>query len=142
MGKMRKKVVPTVWIANDDRLSASGCPEIPTGRKTKRGPDSKRKEAKSEALEPDIRDDDDAGLDGPSFQALEELCRSTAKGVEWLLDGENCFARPLREPCAMFWLTEEGQVTATIDLARLVEGGLDTSSGACHEHDDTRHWAI
>jgi hypothetical protein len=107
-----------------------------------RGPDSKRKDAKSEALEPAIRDDDDAGLDGPRFQALEELCRSAAKGVEWLLHGEDCFVRPVREPCAMFRLTEESQVTVTIDLARLVEGGLDTSSCACHEHDDTRRWAI
>jgi hypothetical protein len=107
-----------------------------------RGPDSKRKEAKSETLEPDIRDDDDAGLDGPSFQALEELRRSTAKGIEWLLHGEDCFTGALREPCPMFRFADADEVTATIDLARLADSGLYSGSCACHEHDDTRRWAI
>jgi hypothetical protein len=107
-----------------------------------RGSDSKGKEAKPETLESDICDDDHASLDRPRFQALEERSGSAAKGVEWLLHGEDCFTGALREPCPMFRFADADEVTATIELARLADGGLYPSSCACHEHDDTRRRAI
>jgi len=107
-----------------------------------RGSDSKRKEAKSETLEPDICDDDHASLDRPRVQALEERSGSAAKGVEWLLHGEDCFTGALHEPCPMFRFADADEMTATIELARLAEGGLDPGLCACHEHDDARHRAI
>jgi hypothetical protein len=107
-----------------------------------RGFDPKRKEAKSETLEPDICDDDHARLDRFVSHALEEFGGSAAKRIEWLDHREHGVADPLPEPCAMFRFTDEREVTAAIEFPRFVDRGLDTVRRACHEHEDAGRRAM